>query len=503
MKIGWGRREYSAEEPFGIRGQLYLRISEGVADPLYVTALTIDDGDDFVIFTQADITGFAAGILDEVRKGVKAKKPEIDPLKIVLNASHTHSAPMMSEGKETGSWGNMDDIPFDGIEMTPPGEVREHFVNMAVEAICESYENRKEGYISYGYGYAAVAYSRRVVYFDDVSKRVNSNPTVPNGHAMMYGMTKDDNFSHYEAGTDCFANYMFTFDENEKLTGAIINVPCPSQCSENEWTLSADFWGDVREEIQKRYGDIYVLPQCAAAGDLSPHILHYYRAQNRRFKLKFENMKIDERIRYPEKIYQRKDIALRICDSFDEVYSWAQKEKFNNLPVVHSVKTIELDKRIITDEEYEFCLNEIEKRKTLEPFKFDGSPEENLIHNTIILSATKRFENIVKKYEEQKTKPKHETEIHIVKIGNIAFASNQFELYLDYQHRIQGRSPFEQTFIVQLCAQPGNKASGSYLPTQRGEENKGYSASMYCNIVCAKGGQQLVEETVKELKNIY
>ena len=71
---------------------------------------------------------------------------------------------------------------------------------------------------------------------------------------------------------------------------------------------------------------------------------------------------------------------------------------------------------------------------------------------------------------------------------------------MDYQHRIQARSPFEQTFIVQLVTGPNG--CGSYLATERGEANKGYSASPYCNQVSPKGGQQLVEETLKALEGM-
>ena len=92
------------------------------------------------------------------------------------------------------------------------------------------------------------------------------------------------------------------------------------------------------------------------------------------------------------------------------------------------------------------------------------------------------------------------SDIHVVKIGNIAFATNRFELYMDYMHRIQARSPFEQTFIVQLVTGP--HGSGSYLATERAEANKGYSASPYCNQVSPKGGQQLVEETLKILEEL-
>ena len=64
---------------------------------------------------------------------------------------------------------------------------------------------------------------------------------------------------------------------------------------------------------------------------------------------------------------------------------------------------------------------------------------------------------------------------------------------MDFQHRIQARSPYMQTFVVQLASFEG----GRYLPTQRGKEGKGYSASMFCNMVSADGGHQWVENCLK------
>lgn len=123
------------------------------------------------------------------------------------------------------------------MEVASSDENREFVAEMCVQAVREAWEKRAPGSYAYGYGYAVVAHSRRVCYFDDVSKRpgavVNSTHGV-NGHAVMYGDTNDENFSHYEAGADHFVNLLFTFDEKEELTGAIINVPCPSQNTENE-----------------------------------------------------------------------------------------------------------------------------------------------------------------------------------------------------------------------------------------------------------------------------
>ena len=71
---------------------------------------------------------------------------------------------------------------------------------------------------------------------------------------------------------------------------------------------------------------------------------------------------------------------------------------------------------------------------------------------------------------------------------------------MDYMHRIQARSPFEQTFIVQLTVD--ENGCGSYLATEKGIANKGYSASPYCNQVSPKGGQELVNETLALLKEM-
>ena len=72
---------------------------------------------------------------------------------------------------------------------------------------------------------------------------------------------------------------------------------------------------------------------------------------------------------------------------------------------------------------------------------------------------------------------------------------------MDYQHRIQARSPFVQTFVVQLTAQPGLD-NGSYLPTERGLWGKGFGASIYDNQVTPEAGQIIVEETVKTLHRL-
>ena len=107
---------------------------------------------------------------------------------------------------------------------------------------------------------------------------------------------------------------------------------------------------------------------------------------------------------------------------------------------------------------------------------------------------------VIQRFEQQKEDRFLETDIHVVRLGDIAFATNRFELYMDYMHRIQGRSPFIQTFIVQLVTDA--QGVGTYLATERSEKNKGYGATPYSCQVSPGGGQQLVDHTVQMLKEI-
>jgi hypothetical protein len=130
----------------------------------------------------------------------------------------------------------------------------------------------------------------------------------------------------------------------------------------------------------------------------------------------------------------------------------------------------------------------------------EGNKWQQLHNNSILASRRRRCGGVVERSALQKEQPTLPAEIHVVKVGNVAFATNRFELFMDYMHRIQARSPFEQTFVVQLTGDPHQ--AGSYLATKRAQANKGYSASPYCNQVSPEGGQELVEETLKILKEI-
>ncbi len=477
LLIGWASRDISSDKPVGVHGQFHLRISQRVLDPITVTALVIDNGKDSVIFLSGDVTGFYGFMVKKILARVRELSPDLPAKKIVMNATHTHTtgdiAGMAKAGKE---------YPCD-MELAPTEEYQEFFVSSAAVAIIDAWNSRKPGAVAWGYGFAVAGHSRRTVYYDDTSKRPGAESTpgvLVDGHARMYGNTNDPMFSHFEAGADHFINLLYTFNAKHKLTGAIVNVPCPSQCSEQEWALSADFWHEVRQNLRRTHGNLFLLPQCAPAGDLSPRLLHYRKAQERRFRLKATT--------------ERQEIADRITAAFDEVLAWASKDIRDALALKHEIRAIALARRRITPKEYRENVKALAALKA-EPFAVKGTPKERLIHDSVLAARRNRAGRIIERYRSQDAEPNVPMNLHVVKLGEIAFAFNPFELYMDYMHRIQARSPFEQTFVVQLTGDESAPSYG-YLATERGAWGGGYSASLYCNQVSPDGGRQLVESTL-------
>ena len=228
---------------------------------------------------------------------------------------------------------------------------------------------------------------------------------------------------------------LFFWDEQQNLSGMVINVACPSQETEGESYISADFWHEVREEIRQRYSqDVFIFPQCGAAGDQSPHLLYRKQAEAAMQKRKG--------------ISRRQEIALRISNAVSNVFPYAKKDIKTKTVFKHTVAKVDLP--------------------TQEP---PATPF----------------------YQTDSVKP---AEFHLIRLGDIAIATNPFELYLDYGIRMKARSKAVLTFVVQLSCQ-----HSGYLPTEKAVKGGSYSADKY--IVGPEGGQALVNETVKRINSMW
>jgi hypothetical protein len=108
---------------------------------------------------------------------------------------------------------------------------------------------------------------------------------------------------------------------------------------------------------------------------------------------------------------------------------------------------------------------------------------------------------VVSRYEaQQEADPVYAMEMHVLRLGDVAIATNPFELYVDYGVQIRARSPAEQTMLIQLAA-PLDFAY--YVPTPRALQAGGYSAEVTHNLVGPEGAQVLVDRTVAAIEALW
>ncbi|MFA5330277.1 MAG: hypothetical protein WC384_20965 [Prolixibacteraceae bacterium] len=469
LRIGWAIEDITPDGPASLYGQYYERISTYVQSPLKATACAIESTDENgkkeqAIMVSLDLAQFYRGLQDTLKLMVKEQIPDFDVRKLFLSSTHTHSAP----------------------NPNAPGEYRKLLLDRACKAIIAAWNNRKPAGISRNLGYAVVGHNRRVQY--------------ANGKTEMYGRTDRDDFIGIEGPTNPGVDMLFCWDLNKNLTGIIMNVSCPSQVTEAKYYVSSDYWSEVRKQLKDRFSEnVYVLPQCGAAGDIAPRDLP------RGYKSKEANMWDVPGI---------VEIGRRLGQVIDAAYPEAKDSIQTKVVFKHSVKDINLPTRRVSKEEYENAQKMVNEIRSREP---EDKNSPNTAWNRFIQemkdnekvkeygpwdSKTSDFgwlkpmENVLKQYQNQDSDTIYSMELHVMRLNDVAFATNPFELYVDYGFRIIGRCKAKQTFLVQLCGD-----TGGYLPTERALPGGGYSAM--ANHVGPVGGAVLVEETVGLINEMW
>ncbi len=451
LHIGGATISITPDEPVALQGQMHTRIARTVESTAIATALALEsrEGDkslDQTILVACDLAGIAEGILDKVRERVKERLPEFDANKLVMSATHTHTAPVMQEGTY--------DIPAEGVMQ--PTAYAEFLANRVADIAVQAWQSRKAGSVGWGLGHAIVAQNRRSTYAD--------------GTAQMYGGTNRADFRGIEGYEDHGVEVLCFWDDQGKLFATAVNVACPAQEVEGGSAVNADFWHNVRESLRAKYGaDLLVLGWTGAAGDQSPHLMYSKAAEERMRKLRG--------------LTRLEELSRRIVAAWEEAYEGASQERHSDAVLVHHVQTIELPERIVTKEE-----------------------ALSLEAKVLLLSTDPKqktwmgwHQGAIDRYKRQQAGElnPYQMELHAIRLGDIAIATNDFELFTDFGIQMKARSPALQTFIIQLAG------PGSYVPSVRAALGGGYSAIVESNKVGPEGGQVLTERTVEALNALW
>ena len=113
----------------------------------------------------------------------------------------------------------------------------------------------------------------------------------------------------------------------------------------------------------------------------------------------------------------RQEIGRRVANAVDDVLPLAGKDIQTVVPLTHIVKEIELPRRLITDAEAAAVREDLAKLEAEE----SAAQTKNQLHSSI-----GRCKNALERYELQKKYPKDRMELHVLRLGEAAFATNNY-----------------------------------------------------------------------------
>jgi len=461
LRIGSSTVSITPDKPVALAGQFGTRISQSVEAPIIAAALAIESVEggkvaDQSILISCDLVGIHHSVLAQFRQHLKPLLPDFDVRKVIVSATHTHTAPVTSEIPEE----TLITYPIPKEGVMQPAEYTTFLVERLSQAAVQAWQSRKPGGVSWTLGFAQIGENRRTVFAD--------------GHAQMYAKTNDARFRHMEAGSDSGIETLFFWNADKQLQAVAINVACPSQEVESRSALNADFWHDAREQLKAKLNmpDLTVLGWCSAAGDQSPHPQYRKDAESRMIKLRG--------------LTRQQELGRRISNAVVDTLDAAKADIRTDAPFGHIVEDLPLPPRKILEREYE------DAKKNIAQYSVVEKPDNRVI------TMLKLEEGIVKRFEEADKLPPYEMELHVLRLGDIAITTNTFELYLDWGIQMKARSPAQQTFVLQLT-----NGCGMYLPTALAIEGGSYSGLPHVNKVGTEGGQILVDQTVRAMQVLF
>src|SRR3989339_399941 len=99
ISIGWAEADITPAVKCELYGQYYQRVSKGVHSRLGATVLAMkSESGEQAIMISVDLANFQLEFLNALREKVKRLVPAIVPEKIIMSATHTHSALSVSLG---------------------------------------------------------------------------------------------------------------------------------------------------------------------------------------------------------------------------------------------------------------------------------------------------------------------------------------------------------------------------------------------------------------------
>lgn len=478
---GWGRSDVTPTGNTFLRGQMHQRISEGVHDPLYVTALAIGKSpEEAVIWLSIDIVQLPENLVFSIAEKIAETIPGFTRDRLICSAIHTHTAPFAENDSEIKKelWGpafRLLPIP-EGVE-SPDHWRNTTLVPGAAKAAVEAWQTMQPSGVSPILGFAVIGHCRRVVYRDGTSK--------------MYGTTNTYNFERLEAPADNSVEMIYVYNEAKELTGLILNVCCPAQVVENKMVISADYVGAFRQQLEEKLGKpLPVLTIIGAAGDISPRDL--IRQRPSKDPIDAPERRPDNRGEPSMRDFEGAwELGRRLVNCFEYDREKADANIQYEVEYEHTFEYLPTLIRTVSEADFQ------QAKKDLQEL-LDRNGGDYAAFSQADKNASSLPNAIINRYKRQKKSTLYDTPVHIMRLGDCALVTCPYELYLEYGLRIRARSNAVHTLIAEITDD-----ENEYLPTPFAVKAKSYSALVCNQLVSCEGGETYVEHCIRAINKMF
>ena len=410
------------QKPMFLHGYPHVeRTSEGIHDPLYASALVIDNGEVQIGFCAVDVIFISREIAANVRIRVH-EQTGIPKQNLMISASHTHSGPV-----------TFSDIFYDPVVPKADPEYISYLTNKLVDVYVKAFQNKRASKIAIttadGTG---VGGNRR-------SKTDITDPEVP------VVILKDAETNRIFALSTIYCMHPTVLHEDSKL-------------------YSADFPGYTRENIKKEFGeDVILLYHTGPSGNQSPR--HYVKS-NTFDEAQRLGFILGERI--IESVRQLRNSAFKdwVALSAKQSSQMLPKKKFMSIEEAES-KMILVKNKLQQMQQDNVSPSEI---RTVECDWFGAEENKQLAE----MAANRELEKVY-----QLVLP---AEINVISIGSNNFVFLPGEMFVEYSLMIKNNLP-GNTFIASLSngvlagylvtegaeQEGGYETSNSIFPAQAGK----------------------------------
>ena len=480
VNIGWAEADVTPPltKRVPLDGQYYQRLAD-TKDPIHTrlkfVAAAVQRGDDYFLMGTIDNECVWGPWQDRVRERVHELVPEIAPEHVFINCIHTHCAPAIRhsgtpkavemEKAQPDVWG--------------PNEYADFALDRAADAFVRAWKGRKPGGVRRALGHARIGHCRLALYAD--------------GSAQMYGDTTRPDFVRMLESEDDGVEMLFTVDANGKYTGVFANVACPAQVMEATYQVSSDIAGEAREKLKKVYGDdFHMLYLIGAAGCQSPRDLV------RGYRDGFHG-------------WNAESCAI-LSDRLVKCITEAQPRAVEAAPMLkHEKMSVTVPRRKVTAEQVAAAEKALAEARKTKSDKATWDEFLAVVHKNEATGGPGPYDDkemdfinreinkaIVQRGKDQRERPDLTFEMHVCRIGDVAFATCPFELYLAYGQSIKARSRAKQTFVVEQCG-----GTYGYVPTPAAETARGYGGGVNNGQIGHEGAFQLCDAAVAAINALF